>query len=119
MEFTGIVRKRIDKSGTSKKGEAFVAYQYKIEEAEGQYPQSLLADVFGDKLEILNVGDNVTVTYNVKCDEYQDKLYGKNNMWKVDVNSRANAQAVNASAPVVVDPLASPVEDMPDDSKPF
>ena len=101
MEFKGIVRKRLDKSGVSKTGKDFIAYQYKIEEAEGQYPQSLLGDIFGDKLEVLNVGDVVTVTYNVKCDEYDGKLYGKNNVWKVDVNSKAYA-----SAPVVVDPLA-------------
>lgn len=86
MEFTGVITKRIDKSGVSKKGDPFVAYQYRIEEPSGQFPQSLLGETFGDKVVVMNEGDHVTVQYNVRCDEYEGRLYGKNNIWKADVS---------------------------------
>lgn len=120
MEFTGRVTHVLDKSGISKKNEPFIAWQYRIEEMEGQYPQSLCADVFGDKVEKLSEGDVVTVTCNVKCDEYQGKLYGKNNVWKVKILTRGvggmapegtagSGESGTYTAPV--DPFAKPADD--------
>lgn len=85
MKFTGKVTAAIDKSGISKQDKPFIAWQYRLEETEGQYPQSCLIDVFGDRTDKLNVGDIAEVDFNMKCDEYQGKLYGKNNAWKITV----------------------------------
>ena len=75
----------LDKSGIAKTGNPFIACQYRLVETEGQYPQSCVIDVFGDRLPTLNVGDIAEVDFNMKCDEYQGKLYGKNNAWKITV----------------------------------
>ena len=89
MKFTGKVTAAIDKSGISKQDKPFIAWQYRLEETEGQYPQSCLIDVFGDRTDKLNVGDIAEVDFNMKCDEYQGKLYGKNNAWKITVITAA------------------------------
>ena len=98
MKFTGKVTAAIDKSGISKQEKPFIAWQYRLEETEGQYPQSCLIDVFGDRTDKLNVGDIAEVDFNMKCDEYQGKLYGKNNAWRITVITAA--AGVSAPQPV-------------------
>lgn len=104
MEFTGEVKKKIVKTGVTKAGNAYKAFQYKIEEVTGGlYPQSMLADVFGDKVEELNEGDQVTVHFNMKCNEYEGKLYGKNEVWRISDLVRGSSVQEQQS----YDPLAS------------
>ena len=102
MKFTGKVTAAIDKSGISKQEKPFIAWQYRLEETEGQYPQSCLIDVFGDRTDKLNVGDIAEVDFNMKCDEYQGKLYGKNNAWWITV--------ITAAAGMSTSQPANPVE---------
>ncbi len=107
MEFTGEVKKKIVKSGVTKNGADFKAFQYKIEEVTGgMYPQAMLADVFGDKVEELNVGDHVTVHFNMKCNEYEGKLYGKNDVWKLTGLVRGTSAQEMESSVATYDPLA-------------
>lgn len=102
MKFTGKVTMVLDKSGVSKQDKPFIACQYRLEETEGQYPQSCVIDVFGDRLTALNVGDVAEVDFSMKCDEYQGKLYGKNNAWRITV--------ITAAAGVSAPQPANPVE---------
>ena len=85
MKFKGIVTHVVEKSGLNKKGEPYVAYQYRIEENTPSYPQSMIGDVFGDKVEVLREGQLVEVDFNLRTDEYQGRWYGKNAIWKVNV----------------------------------
>ena len=110
MKFTGKVTAAIDKSGISKQEKPFIAWQYRLEETEGQYPQSCLIDVFGDRTDKLNVGDIAEVDFNMKCDEYQGKLYGKNNAWRITVITAS--AGVSASQPATQS-NSQPVVDTP------
>lgn len=93
MEFKGTVTHHIDKSGISKKGEPFVAWQIRLEEEFVQYPMSLLVDFFGDKVTAPPVGSMATVYYSPRADVAPDgKIWGKNNGWKIVLDG-AVAQA--------------------------
>lgn len=85
MKFTGKVTKALDKSGTSKEGKPFVAWQYCLEEEGVAYPQSCLLETFGDRTVKPNIGDMVEAEFNMKCTEYNGNLYGRNNAWKITV----------------------------------
>lgn len=122
MKFTGKVTAAIDKSGISKQEKPFIAWQYRLEETEGQYPQSCLIDVFGDRTDKLNVGDIAEVDFSMKCDEYQGKLYGKNNAWRITVITAAAGMSTSQPAtqsnsqPVVDTPQSADndgVDDLP------
>ena len=87
-KITGKITHVIDKSGVSKKSNApFVSFRYGILETEGQFPNSAVIDVFGDKLPKLNVGDLVEIDFNCKISEYQGNIYHQNSAWKINVIS--------------------------------
>lgn len=100
MEFKGRVAEIFDRSGISKEGKPFKAYQILIEEQVGQYPQSGIFDIFGEKVEIPNMGDEVTVQFNMKANEWQGKYFGKNNIWKIEFDSRASSEPSVAPDPL-------------------
>lgn len=105
MKFTGRVEHVIDKSGTKKDGTPFMSAQYVITETEGIYPQSGLFETFGDRAGTAKVGDIVEVEFNLKCDEYQGKFYGKNSAWRIEVKIAAEPLK---SVSMAQDPLAQP-----------
>lgn len=50
----------------------------RVEETTGQYPNSLVIDFFGKKIEIVakyKVGDNVVVEFNSRTSSHNDKTY--------------------------------------------
>lgn len=50
----------------------------RVEETTGQYPNSLVIDFFGKKIDIVSkykVGDNVTVEFNSRTSTHNDKTY--------------------------------------------
>lgn len=98
MNFYGRVEHIIDRSGTKKDGTPFTATQYVVTETTPSYPQSGLFEVYGDRAGTANVGDEVDVEFNLRCDEYQGKYFGKNSVWKITVKK--------AAMPVESDPLA-------------
>lgn len=106
MEFSGIVIAVIDKSGVSKNtGNAFKAAQVVVQEDRQNYPQVGVFDLFGEKVNYPNVGDTVSVEFNLKGQEYEGKWYGKINGWKVQV-LQAASPAPTAYETATADPLA-------------
>ena len=103
MEFKGVVTDVQDKSGTSKKGEAFNACQFVVEEQKDRYPQSAVFDMFGDKVPVPAIGEEVTVHFSMKATEWNGKYFGKNNVWKITHDEpgtrHASAPPAGASAP--------------------
>lgn len=97
MEFKGVVTDVQDKSGTSKKGEPFTAYQIVVEEQTDRYPQSGVFDIFGDRVDVPAIGDEVNVHFSLQANEWQGKYYGKNNVWKI---VSAGGQASSAPDPL-------------------
>jgi hypothetical protein len=108
-EFTGEVLNVIEKSGTKKDGTPFNAWAVVVKEVEVQYPDSMVADFFGDKpITKPNVGDMVTVHYHLRASEYNGKWYGQNNIWKIDLlESAPKAGSGEAPQQAPADPLAA------------
>ena len=120
MKFTGRVTKAVDKSGLNKEGKPFTAWQYCLEEEGVQYPQSCLLETFGDRTSTPTIGDVIEAEFNMKCTEYEGKLYGRNNAWKITILSSAGVfaqqevpgsyQQVQSSAPITDQ---APSDDLP------
>lgn len=121
MKFQGIVTNIVEKSGTNKKGEPYVAYQYRIEEETPSYPQALLGEVFGDRIPALKVGQLVEVDFNIRCDEYQGKFYGKNAIWKAEILKEAEPEVPGAYSepPGSIAPNESFTNEAKEDDLPF
>jgi hypothetical protein len=108
MEFKGRVEKILDKSGVSKKtNEPFKAYQILVKEESGQYPQSAVFDIFGEKLQLPNIGESVTVSFSMKASEYEGKLFGKNNAWKIESERLDNTPVGSIPQPTQSAPEAA------------
>ncbi len=100
MEFKGVVTDVQDKSGTSKKGEPFTAYQIVVEEQTDRYPQSGVFDIFGDRVDVPAIGDEVNVHFSLQANEWQGKYYGKNNVWKIEVLGAGQSAPQQTMPPV-------------------
>lgn len=75
-------------TGESAKGIWVKKYMIIQEETESQYPNMWKIDMF-NKTENINVNDIVTVDINGKVNEYQGNHYGSLNLWKIEVNKKA------------------------------
>lgn len=97
---TGVVTHFLQKNGVSKKdGKPFVAWAIRVEEEDGQYPNSICGEVFGEKITPPAIGEKVTVHFNPRCNVLDDgRFFGKENIWKIE--------AADTSAPANYAPLA-------------
>ena len=58
-----------------------------VVETEEQYPQPISIEFFKDKTDLLNdlkVGQSVTVSINIRGNEYNGKYYTSLNGWRID-----------------------------------
>ena len=111
MEFTGLVLEVIDRSGTSKTGNAFTASQIVVTDNAPEYPQTVVFDTFGDKFSGIHVGDEVEVSYNFKANEYNGKWYNKINGWKINVMSTKGEPTEPVSDPLGLSSQSAPTTD--------
>lgn len=97
MEITGNIKLILDtETGTSKAGKEWAKRQLVVTTTE-QYPQDIAIDFLGDKITQLNkfqVGNPVTVSINIRGNEYNGKYYNSINGWKVanHIGSVSNSQ---------------------------
>lgn len=72
------------KSGTSARGTQWSSQTAVIETHE-QYPKRVAFDVLGDKITEFNlqVGEEVTVSFDINAREYNGKWYNSVNAWQV------------------------------------
>ena len=111
MEITGkIIAALTVRQGTSNRtGNPWMSQEFVIETHE-QYPRRCCFRVFGeDKLKNMNiqVGEELTVSFDIDAHEYQGRWFNDISAWKVDrVDANAtpvaptNAAATPASAPM-------------------
>jgi hypothetical protein len=93
----------------------FQKREFVLEETEGKYPQQIKFDAVKDgctKLDQFRVGDNLTVHFNLRGNEFQGKFYVSLQAWKFEGQGTASApldehnQAkANGYAPVDMDDL--------------
>lgn len=86
---------------------------YVIEETVGQYPKRMCFNVFGeDKIKNFNiqVGQELTVSFDVNAREYQGRWYNDIRAWKVEpaAQAAAPAQPIPAAAPFPPAETAAP-----------
>ncbi len=116
MEITGKIITVLEaRSGQSKTtGNMWMSQEYVIETSE-QYPKRVCFNVFGeDKIRQFNiqVGQELTVSFDINAREYQGRWYNDIRAWKVEPFVAA---APVAAAPVVDAPFAT---SMPESSVP-
>lgn len=106
MEFTGkIIAVLAPRGGVSKNGNEWKVQEYVIED-HGQYPRKMCFDVFGsEKIEQFNIqmGEELTISFDVDAREYQGRWYNSIRAWKVD---RVAAQAAPGAPAAVAQPVA-------------
>ena len=88
LQVNGKITKILEKeSGTSKTGKEWVKQSFIIDSGE-QYNNLYCFEVFGsEKVENLSkynkVGDEVSVEFNVSCNEWQGKYFTSLQAWKI------------------------------------
>ena len=96
MDITGkIIAVLPTRSGTSAKGTQWSSQTAVIETHE-QYPKKVAFDVLGDKITEFNlqVGEEVTVSFDINAREFNGKWWNSVNAWQVvrQGGQQANAQ---------------------------
>ena len=84
-----------------------------------QYPQDVKFECIKDKismLEGLNPGDDLTVSFNVRGNEYQEKYYVNLQAWKIEATA---TQDDTPPAPVPPDTELEPLGEDETDDLPF
>lgn len=123
MEITGKIIQVLEaRGGTSARtGNPWKVQSYVLE-TEEQYPRRMMFEVFGeDQINQFNiqVGQVLTVSFNVDAREYQGRWYNQIRAWKVEAPGAAAAPAAQSGiAPAVVtapaaDPFAAPAPAAP------
>lgn len=112
-EFQGRVSHYQDKSGLKKKDNTpYTSWAVIIEEEIDQYPDSLVAEYYGEKLQPPLVGDVVKVGFHFRSSIFEGKIFGQNNIWKLDLIESAPKDGSGAAPQqAVVDPMAATPSD--------
>lgn len=121
------------KSGTSARGTQWSSQTAVIETHE-QYPKRVAFDVLGDKITEFNlqVGEEVTVSFDINAREYNGKWWNSVNAWQVvrqggrqapmqggyNMNPQAGAQAAQYAAMAVAQNPMNPNNPFPPSQQP-
>lgn len=106
MEVTGTI-KLIDQTQTFDSG--FQKREFVVTTTE-QYPQDIKFEAIKDKCAVLDqykVGDSVSVSFNIRGNEYNGKYYVNLQSWKIERGSNQEPM-----------PAQPPVEEFPSDDEP-
>ena len=114
MEIKGKIIAKLDlQQGTSKAGNEWKKQEY-IMETLGDYPKKVKFDFFGERVDQypLEVGDMVTIGYDIESREFNGKWYTDIRGFKA-IKEQGNLQAAasnNASEPAPApEPMAAPM----------
>lgn len=90
-------------SGTGKNGTEWKKQDYVIE-THDQYPKKMCFNLWGDRIEqfAIQMGEEITVSFDIDCREWQGKWFNDIRAWKIDRNASTgdfNNQPMQQSAP--------------------
>ena len=97
-ELTGTV-KLINELQTFASG--FTKRELIVTVPDGNYPQDISLDFLKDKVELLNdvaVGDEITVSFNLRGREYNGKYFNNLNAWKIQKQTVKSYEPSQASS---------------------
>jgi len=101
MEIKGkIIQKLPPMSGTSKAGNAWNKQEYVLE-TQDAYPRKVFFDFFGERANQypLEVGDVVTLSFDIESREFNGKWYTSIRGWKAERETATAPQQPAAAAP--------------------
>jgi len=110
MEITGRILEVLPKvTGTNKSGNPWQKQEFILEVQGGQYPKKALMGIWGDKVDQFQVqkGEDVTVSFDIDCREYNGRWYNDIRAW--NVVKKSGAQTSAAPSP------AAPIHETPAD----
>lgn len=126
MEITGKIIVAAEPRGgvSSRTGNSWKVQEFVIE-THDQYPRRCMFSVFGeDKLKEMNiqVGDELTVSFDIDAREYNGRWFNDLRAWKVQRSTGAPAAPAPAPADIpspmaapAADPMAQAAKDPADD----
>lgn len=117
MEFIGIIKKKLPvQQGTSKSGKNWMKQEIVIEELGKQYPNSICATAFGDKvinaLSFFNEGATVKAQVDFRVQEWQGRFFNSLNLWRIEPADQAQTPAP-MQMPQQPNPAAAKQDDLP------
>lgn len=123
MEIKGkIILALPEVSGVSKSGNNWKKREYVLETME-TYPKKVHFDFFGERADQypLNVGDVVTLSFDIESREYNGRWYTGIRGWKADKEGAAPAAPAygTPAPPPAVDPFTSSMGSSNEDDIPF
>ncbi len=101
MEITGKILEVLPKvTGTNKSGNPWQKQEFILEVQGGQYPKKALMGIWGDKVDQFQVqkGEDVTVSFDIDCREYNGRWYNDIRAWNVVKKSGSQPSSVSSSA---------------------
>jgi len=116
-EITGTIRILGDTQTIGAKG--FQKREFVVEEIDGKYPQMIKLEAVKDgcdKLDAYNVGDTITVGFNIRGSEWNGKHFVNLQAWKFDREGAAQQPRQEQQQPA---PSAQQAQDNQDDDIPF
>lgn len=87
MEITGkIIHVLPETTGVSKAGKPWKKREYVLETLEGQYPQKILFDFFGERADQypLTVGQIIKLSFDINSREYNGRWFTNISGWRVE-----------------------------------
>lgn len=113
MEITGKIIAALEpRSGVAKgSGNPWKIQEFVLETTGEQYPRKMMFSIFGeDKINqaAINIGDEVTVSFDINAREFNGRWYNDIRAWKV---SHDTAAAAPAAQPFAAAPAAAPAPD--------
>ena len=94
MEVTGKIIQKLElQSGTSKAGNAWTKQEYVLETIEN-FPKKIHFDFFGERANQypLEVGDTVTLSFDIESREYNGRWYTSIRGWKAEKTDGAKSK---------------------------
>ena len=123
-EITGVIVELLpEKSGVSSgSGKEWRSIEFLLEYGEPPHVKKGIFSAFGgDKINSLTVGEKVELHFNPEANQWNDKYFCKNSVWKINVlQSVAVAQPQQKQAPKQTAPVAElPSFDAEESDLPF
>ncbi len=111
MEIIGKLLMKLPlQSGIGRTGNSWQKQEFVIETVE-QYPKKVCANLWGDKLDMLetvNIGDMVKVSFSLESREFNGKWYTDVRAWKIEAATEGPAQAMQQPAQPAYQQQAAP-----------
>ena len=81
----------------------FTVREFVVTVDDGKYPQDIALQFVNDKVSLLDnlqVGEEVTVSFDIRGREYNGRYFNNLNAWKLQSNAAASAPAADEKPPV-------------------